>query len=340
MFSCTDSIRRVLSLSKLHPGTKISTFVPLRGMDVPAMKIFAGIRKVASKLAKDKMRPLSSPLINWAHWSESGAHTLGIFETEDELTVIPLSFIMTPRVVVADTFHIKPLLLEEDYAKHALVLHFNQTGAALFLVGLNTSEQVCRYIPPLKSVIPDWPYRIMKNDLLDYLCSIKEDAERWVSPTTAFVSITGCENPRLRPEGFWKILHKPIMYPVESFYKDSPRDSLSVIRHQLRQSIDRSQREFVSTHSVLIGRSDPKQKLEAVVEKINQRTLRSLCVSLEDLRFGKLDSHGKVHLTRAQADSEDDDLLDDIAEQALSNGIKVRVMPKKYMPIGENLLVG
>lgn len=335
-----SDLKKIVSMSRHNKGLKVSTFVPLKGMDMPPAKIFFGLRKVAYKLAAERKVSLSTPLINWDHWSKSGTQTLGIYELEDEVYLVPLSFLMPPRVIVSNTFHIKPLILEEDYSAHALVLHFNQTGAGLYIVGLNTCEQVCRYFPPVRRVIPDWPYLIGHDELADFLSSVRSDVQRWVTRDTLFISVTGCENPRLRPIKFWNILSKPVLHPLESFYKDTPRNSLPVIRHHIRRSIDKSHLESTMKLHIVSDQIESWLKYETALSRINERTINSLCVSLEDLKFGKYDKDGRIQLTRQQSDSQDDDILDDLAEEALSNGIRVKVVPKKFLPIGEQILVG
>jgi hypothetical protein len=85
--------------------------------------------------------------------------------------------------------------------------------------------------------------------------------------------------------------------------------------------------------------SNQAQGLEHLVQKILRREIKNLCVSLDCMHFGKIEpSTGEIIISKAQKDSKDDDLLDDLLELALERGIKVSVVPRKFLPEGQSFV--
>lgn len=340
MNTLDQKIKIVLARSTQDETPKASIFVPLRGTDVSPQSIYRSLRRVASKLSEGAELNLAAELpIDWDEWKARNAQTLAIYETSQDLYLVPLEFEMQPRVVVASSFHIKPLLLQEDYAQHGLVVHFHQGGATLLRVGVHDYEILERYIPSSQQLTPEWPYRLDRGRVRQFMHFIRGDLKNELSGSTAFVGISSSEHSVFQLSQFWEQLGVPVIMLSDSFTREFPQQSLSVVRLRLKRLIDRRHLEKVNHNKVIEEAFELKEIIEATKNKIAKREINELCISLEDLQFGSLGSGKELNLHRYQLNHQDDDVLDDLAELAIASGVTVRVVPRKFMPAGHKILV-
>ncbi len=112
-----------------------------------------------------------------------------------------------------------------------------------------------------------------------------------------------------------------------------PQNAVSMLRLKLSRLINGRFRGSVS--AILADEKVKSTELQSIGEKILAGEIKNLCVSLEDMQFGILNTDtGEIQLRKAQMDCRDDDVLDDLVELALLHRINVSVLPKSFLPSG------
>ncbi len=321
------------------PGTKTSMFIPLLGAATSPAQIYRALSKVADKLYLEagKAKP-EWPKIDWENWKERKVATLSLFLFEENISLFPLLCELQPRVVVADTFHIKPLLMKDIYESETLVLHFNTRGAVLTRVGLYDDEIIDRFIPSSRTLLDDWPYRIDRGSVRQFMRFLRDELAARVTERTKFVAISSAEHSVFQVERFWDQLGVPVLLTQDRFDRENPVNSIGVARLRLRRVLDRHNmtavNEVLSNH-VFAG---DKEQLSTVIRLILDKQISKLVITADDVQFGKIDPLEGLVLHRSQKNHTDDDVFDDLAELALVHGVSVQVVPKRFMPEGYKVL--
>lgn len=335
----TDStLERIIARSN-NPGTKTSMFVPLLGTTTTPAQIYRALANVADKLYLEagKEKP-NWPKIDWDHWKDRKAATIALFIFNDEASIFPLMCELQPRVVVADTFHVKPLLMKDTYESETLVLHFNSRGAVLTRVGLYDDEILDRFIPSSRTLLDDWPYRLDRGSVRQFMRFLRDELAARVNERTKFVAISSSEHSVFQVERFWDQIGVPILLTQDRFDRETPVNSIGVARLRLRRVLDRHNMTVVN--DVLSNHvfSGGKEQLSTVLKLILDKQITKLVITADDVQFGKIDQLEGLTLHRSQKNHTDDDVFDDLAELALSHGVSVQVVPKRFMPEGYKVI--
>jgi hypothetical protein len=317
----------------------VSIFVPLRWADSrPELTLSTLVDTANSLLKKEGYPTLSLSKIEWEKWKKQGTNTLAIYQGEGMTNVIPLPIKMNPRVVVASTFHVKPLVASSKGHLEGLVLHFNKSGASLFRVNHNSETLIDSYIPSRERVREDWPVSLDKADIKEFLDFLKLEIGGIKNKSTKFLAITGSDHRILQVKGFWDECKLPLVFVEDTFMNVVPQKAISIVRLHLES---KTKEEYGSHVSRIVNSSlnQSASSLETLGKKILDREIKSLCVSLEDVHFGELNMlTGEVVIRRSQKNTKDDDVLDDLLELALKNGVNVSVVPRAYLPEGRTFI--
>lgn len=317
-------------------GTFISLFVPLRSTEIPVEKIFLSLVKGANGLlVKNNRPPCTIAIPNWNHFTKQGALSLAIYHHDGITTFIPMPIKMEPRFIVADSFHIKPLIAASNESVHSLLLHVNEQGVSLFKVGLTHDYAIDSYLPPLATINKAWIDELEKEDLDDFIDFILHEIKIAINDETFSIGFSGVDKTPFDNMKHWTKIDLPKIKLNESFASLSPENAISSLRMSLKEKVNNS---YLSKIKKFKEQDDIE--LKDLGTLIMGGEINHLCVSLDDLHFGEIDNKtGLATVNRAQQNINDDDVLDDLVEMALKKGIKVSVVPKKYLPHGRSYLV-
>ncbi len=334
-----DHLEHLRSI-KIGNSPAISMYIPLKWTDSTPGKIFLALVKAADGLLTKGGSPeldISTP--EWDLWTKQGTITLAIFHHAGVTHFIPIPTRMQPRVVVANSFHVKPILTAAHEYIDALLLHFNESGASLYRINPIGENLIDSYLPT--QIIPktDWPMKINRSSLREFLEFLNQEVRGSIQGTTKILGVTGSSFSELRSESFWKKTKLPITFLDDSFKIAVPQNAFSIMRLRLSQIINEKHSQAVSDVLKAGSASQDILSVRVLGPKILNKEINRLCVSLDDMHFGELDlKSGEVTVNKTQKNSQDDDLLDDLVELALENGIKVSVVPKKYLPNGRSFV--
>lgn len=318
---------------------RVSIFVPVRWGDSSPEVLFRALVKTAEGLLEKDGRPrLSVSTPDWERWKTQGTVTLALYFGGGVVHAIPLPLHMPPRVVVAETFHIKPLIASAQGVINGLHVHFHELGASLYRVNGGDSILIDTYLPTKTHRRGDWTASLDRSEIVEFLEFLRAEVRAARDQHTRVLGISGLPETLLRSPGVWKGIKLQIFEIEDSPKKLHPDKALGEVRIHLAREINQTYTNQVL--KVLLQRdelSDPD--LSNLGTKILKREINRLCVSLEDVHFGVLNPDtGIAVMTRAQNGTKDDDLLDDLVELAMKNGVEVSVVPKVHLPAGKTYL--
>jgi hypothetical protein len=331
----------ILRNIKINFGPAISIYIPLKSSLCTPQKTFSSLIKTADNLlVKDGYPKLKISAPEWEKWIKQGTATLAIFHYLGFTHIVSLPIVMHPRVVVANSFHIKPIVNAANEFIDALMVHFFNGGASLYRVNATEEFLIDTYIPNSLPTKIDWPYSLERIERREFLIFIQNELKKNINDNTRFISITGADYPELTSETFWKNLKLPIFYLNDSFKFPVPYNGITMMKVRLTTLIKNNHLEVIQQNSKNIPLSTNTSWLKELTQKILNKKIKHICVSLDEMIFGELNPEsGKTVIHKRQSNIKDDDLLDDLIELALDNGIKVSVIPEKFLPFGSKLLV-
>jgi hypothetical protein len=316
-----------------HPV--VSIYVPLAGFEMPPGTIRGALRVAANRLlAKDGYPSHEGFTIDWYRWQQQGAATLGIFIGGGITMVIPLPLRLPPRVVVATSFHVKPLVAAAECDVGALLVHFSEIGAAVYHVTSAQDVLLETYLPAPAKARVDWAGlgRQAKRDFLEFLV----DEVRGLRPAgVCFLGVSSAADSLLSSPEVWQRLGLELIDAPENPRAQIPQNAISILRLRVGRIINDRYRRRVSE----IVADATVDALGDVVPLILKGKINRLCVSLEDMQFGILDPvQGNIFRRKSQTDCRDDDVLDDLLELAMRNDVQVSVVPKAFLPPGRSFV--
>jgi hypothetical protein len=316
----------------------VSLYLPLRGSaHAPAELLQSLLRYTNQLLSKSGQSKIQIPRPDWQFLIQQGSFGLGIFYSAGETKMIPLSIQLQPRAIVADSFHVKPIIAASIDYMEALLLHFHQAGATLYQINPVTQSIVDSYLPSKGRTEIDWPDTQEKKSIRDFLYYLKQEVSAARNDSTVLLGVTAPGHSQLQVESFWKLLGMPVIFPQTNFRPSPPLDAIASLRGNLADIISERHSRLVS--AIAQHSYHDKLCLTGLGKKILNREILHLCISLEDMHFGEFDpSTGGTILNPGQSSLKDDDLLDDYAELALELGIQVSVVPSRYLPAGKSFI--
>lgn len=329
--------RQLTHLSSLarHPGAKTSLFLPLTKLLVSEQKILAGLVATANRLIGRDGPRLSVTLTNVERWRKQGVATLAIYCCGSERIIVPLPFSMEPRVIVADSFHVKPLVAAYQNYTETILVHFHHWGATLYRVSETASEKIDTYLPPGPESEGLWHDTLSADGLRSFVAFIQQQLIVHCGQYTSMLAVTGNGVDLLQSRGLWKSVGVPVLFMEDSWNTLVPERSLVALRRMVSQQIERLHAQDVSA----VAEKSKVTCYDELVRRIHTRDIATLIVSLDDLQFGRVDAKaGKTHLSKQQMSAADDDVLDDLLELAIKKGIRVRVIPRAHLPAGVSFL--
>jgi hypothetical protein len=324
---------------KIQSSPVISFYVPLKWNDSEPSKTYSGLVKTANGFLKGGHFKLKIITPEWEKWAKQGTVTLAIFHHDGVTNLVPIPTRMQPRVVVSNSFHVKPIITAANEYIDGLLLHFNKSGASSYRINPIGEFLLDSYLPSKMLPKNDWPVKIERASLREFLEFLILEISRSTDNSTKILGITGAEFSELRSESFWKRTKLPVCFLDDSFKSAIPENAFSSMRLRLSHIINERHSQSVLDALKTNPASQEGLVLKDLGIKILNKEINHLCVSLDDMHYGELDvKTGQTKVNEFQSNLTYDDLLDDLVELAIDNGIKVSVVPKKYLPIGKSFV--
>lgn len=311
--------------------TKISMYVPVQG-DMPAHVILASLRESAIKLLPDKI--LADSFRKWLGIIRNRSHqykdarAIACFFSESGQEIIILDHEVPPRVVVSHSWHIKPLLFAADSRPWGHIIEFNDEGISLLRSDGMSHELVETFFPTVKSQLPSkfWPEELDRSSLKELINNIVKRI-----PEESVTMISGAPDGFAESPSYWRLFLRHV-------YVDKKR-----IGETAREEKIVKFAEFLADYETEIAPLSVLKELSGyaaytdpvvIARRILEGKVSCLFISLEAIQWGEVDfESGSIKKSKFQKDHLDEDVLDDIAELALREGVEVRILRQSSFPI-------
>lgn len=347
-----------LPTDRRHPGWKQDP-VRYRSLLSEARRLLE--TRYMSRNVEEFLEPLQA-MGQGRHW-EFALDGLAVFHSKRFFAGYRLPIPVPERVVVADTFHTKPLLGFLRSNQRYLVLAVSQKSVELYqgspfgagLVGLLGLPQGLRealgapdYDRSFSARSTGTPgfvfhgrgpgkerkkenllqyFRVLDRALREYL--VEERVPLLLAAVSYYHPIYRQANtyPWLHPEGL-----------VGSFERAQPEQvhaaAWPIVSRLFGSRVD----VWVERYREQKGRGLASDRLEEIGHAAVAGRIRCLLLAEGATIFGILDRRtGGIEVHGQQKGPEDDDLLDDMGEEALKRGAEVYVVPGSTLPTGRPL---
>lgn len=316
-------------ISMNQQGPKVSVYLPLSGAE-SQFKIFCGLRDFALRLLrKSGDEALMKDFADWAGkiaanlGDATSRKTVALFFAGNFRRILFLDHELPPRVIVSESFHVKPLLFAKSEALPGYFLEFHHSGVTVWGSTGVDLEVVDHAEAPISDT--NWPSMIKRKHFIDYLHNIAASL-----PEGSYVHISGAPEGIARSLRFWSDYVSDPYVDAYRFGNDARDEARMKFLSRLKL------RHLQWINEDLSGRlraPGVTGNPEEVLKGIRENRFSRLYVSLEALRWGRIDeASGLVTYHRMQTDHRDEDVLDDLAELALRKGIDVRVVKQVNLP--------
>lgn len=287
---------------------------------------------------------------------------LAVFRSRDLLAVYSVPFDLPERVVVADTFHVRPLIRYLQSGARFYVLSLSRNAVALFEGSEHGLTRVVADGLPesLDAALQTGDFSGFTN---------RHSGGAGVGAAAFHGSGAGDEDRKeeLEPffrvvdEALWEVLrdeHAPLLLAGVGYYHPIYREVSRyphLLHHGVEGNFDRAspgelherawpivQEELlrrearaVDEAAGLRGRGLSSDDLTTVAQAAVQGRVRRLLLARGRHVWGRLDRvTGEVALHERQQDAHDDDVLDDIAQAVLSRGGEVLLLEPERLTNG------
>lgn len=317
-------------LSDRNSGTKISLYIPVRG-DSPAHVIFSLLRDSALRLIQDE--DLANDFRSWIQAIREEkqyprrTRTVACFFSSSLQKVTYLDHEIPPRVVVAQSWHMKPLLYTASTRARGHILEFHSSGISVIRSDGVSHELVETIVPGEAVTLPSkfWPEEIDRSVLRKLISK----AASYI-PEGTLVQVSGAPEGFARSPKYWQQFWSNVLVDGKSLGERSLDQILSDFDQALSlQKKDLAPVDILSEISGALVISDPV----LITQRILQGKVGRIFISLEAIQWGEINLNtGSIKRNRHQQNHIDEDVLDDIAELALNKGIEVRVLRQNAFP--------
>ncbi len=335
-------------LYNTQSGPHLSAYIPSNSMSSTTADINSIIKEADSLLSplldESERQSFFAPLQSLKSNNKRLKHftgSIGIFRTPSSFRVINIP-VKTERIcVVANSFHIKPLIKWTQFDSKYYIFGVNRDGISLYkgsLYHLNHIESISfmEFVRQVKFPIISPTGKIFPEAMKGLLDSI-DFIETWLTQHTERES-----NPifMIGDSEVTQFITKAIAHPRmrseligTKFYKEDINFSAVEVRQILRREARKRLEQGIIEY---YNAEDMGQTLESIVQIAKNAVrgkIKKLYIAEDLLVWGKLNpANGKINLHGRQLNHEDDDILDDIAEMVLKKGGEVIVSPMTELP--------
>jgi Bacterial archaeo-eukaryotic release factor family 7 len=303
------------------------------------------------------MVPMLRALESSPHWEHS-LDGFAVFLSSHLSVAYRLPMAVPERAVVADSFHVKPLIRFLRANARYFVLSVSQNAVSLYegsQFGAGTVDLTT--LPPnLREalVIPEYDRAVTahgggmggvafhgrgagkeetKDTLLKYFRAIDKGLREFLREERAPLLLASVKyyQPIYREANTYAHLLPEML---EGNYEHVNGDKIHAEAWPIVSAgFERQTAEWVERYRALAGSGLASDDIEAIAMAALSGRVRAVLAAEGETVWGKLDRRtGALTYHDRQIGTEDDDLLDDLCEECLKRGAEVYVVPRAVMP--------
>jgi len=284
------------------------------------------IRRVSeTEMTQDQLNHLIAPIEDFYTLVDGPIaedRPMGIFVTNNFSGYCSLPFNTKVIATVAKSFHFKPLIKWMQQDRSYLVVHFEEKMIMLYEANLSSFKlQETFETSSIKNNIKKQTFEKI-NEL------IEKKHKRGELPLILVGSQANCN-------AYKKI--SSYKFLIEEFFYEKNDYSLAKI-HQRTKTIlagyfSKIDNQNIKKYWIEKARDKTTSNLDEIVQYSLKGMIKNIFINENMNLWGKINYHtARCEFYKSQKDTEDDDILDDLAEIVLLHGGSVTVLPAHKMP--------
>jgi len=365
---------RILAVEELrillapHKGPCLSLYLPSRNGGAPEDRNrYAALldearaplaKELGANATKNFLRPLED-LSTPAFW-QAGTQGLALFRSADHAGFFRLPVAVPERVVVSDSFHVRPLLEFLGTNQHYYLLTLSQgqvaffKGNALGLAHVDLSDlprSLEAALGPAERERKTNTHQASRGGARAIFSgSDKSDASRDEDMARFFRLVDAAVWSKLRDEKAPLVLVGPERdvyayqrvnrYPGlahEAVHGNLAKSSTAELHKRawpiVQEIVTQSEQRVLEHYQKIVSSGRALDEVRALAQFAVAGRVRELLLDKDAVLYGRMDREsGELELHKPKAAAADEDVLDDIAEAVLLRGGEVYSLPKKLMP--------
>jgi len=263
---------------------------------------------------------------------------IGLFRTPDAFRILTIPVEVEPTCVVADSFHVKPLLRWLQNDRDFLLIGLNEKSASIFFgsqVSFKHLDEVL-FPEPLTLAHRAGNSRSRRDGQMRWLSQWIHDVTENVKPAIFLAGPEDQTRSLIRHLKYENLYPQPIQkYFVESQAKALCESIRLILRRDAIKRLENALVEFAQAEGDQLAKTNLFQIAKAAVSGRVRKLIIADGVSV----FGRLNKNtGSIVIHPEDLDHQDDDLLDDLAQAVLKNGGEVVVAKRDEIPNGRPIL--
>lgn len=350
-FMITSKNKTLKSILDSKTGLHLTTYIKFDGNAIRFRKKLNDLLKTAKDhlsqvLSVDEQKRFLAPVealgLDTSTLKQMKGN-IAIFRKNDFLRFVSVPIDIQETCVVADTFHIKPLVKWAQQDQEFLVVGLTFDGAHIFKGSQSELKKIDSAVYPesLKRWDNDGGYSSLKEKrqhnaelqhTMEWLAGWVDDLVKGVN-TTVFVA-----GNKDYVKAFIKNFNSDKLYPetiAPHFSLENAYDVCKNVRALLRLDSAAKLNQTLEQFDLALKSKTVKTNLFQIAKAAISGKVEKLIVA-EDLNvFGKMDqATGGIALHPKDMNHEDDCLLDDLAQTVLLKGGEVTVVKRSEIPRG------
>ena len=324
-------------------------------------------RLLSTRCSAAEVRELLDPvaalpqLDAWRHQGDG----LGILRSKEVFEQFRLPIPVSELVVVADSFHVRPLIRSLHANERYFLVAISQKSVALYQGSMNTLTRM--EVPGLPEGLAEFADERGRQpvvsghgsarglggpgvhaggasppsteaELLPYFREIDRALQQALPKDDAPVILAGVQ--------YYLPIYRRISrlkHLADEIVAGSP-DAMTLDELQSRawivaeKVLAQYQAKAIEQFHRAASQGRTSDDVEAIVRRAHRGQVRRLFLADGHRIWGRFDaSTGRLHRVDAQQDGRDDDVLDDVAEAVLAQGGEVLTLPRNRMPDGKEV---
>lgn len=279
------------------------------------------------------------------------AKGLAVFCSPKRVAYVPLESRVAEMAVVADSFHVKPLLPLAQAHEAFFVLSLDAGLARLFDGNSNGLEEreafratpslvgtkVIAYRPHLSAGSEVGGRRVgqpsTSRDIAAYYADVDRRVKKLIGRRRTPVVLVGSSEA----VGLYRSLSRVGTLASKDIRVEGGSAYGMAHLHELAwpiacESIVAQRRRLTRAYKISRLRGQVLERFEDIVKATDEGRVETLFLEAGVHVWGRIESGGHIRIAKSQDDGPADDLLDDMAERVLAKGGKVHVLGRSEMP--------
>lgn len=272
---------------------------------------------------------LSNPYAELEKYSSS----IGFFHHAQFTGLIPLNGEVEPKIVVAESFHIKPILgwLQETPPYYLLTLSSSEIRV------YKGDAWDLNFVKEIKNDLSDESKKLSKVKVQEFFRRAENEISHLLDDKSRPVVIAGVD----WVQSLFRKVVRNSNFVTTNIRGDFKRFGLETLKNASRgvlsELFKKAKNKLFIDFELARNRGKILNNLQDISKAAVEGRIKKILIARDQVVWGEvMKSDGNLEIHHRQMNSRDDDILDNLAEKVMEKGGKVLCIPKRDIP-GQNV---